>query len=385
MSDPDLPTFLDRRGKAEWPSLPVPADTAGSFGTALARYEAACRAIAEAKATDELLDIRDQADRLRAASIVANNRALEIDAAEIRIRAERRLGEMIDEQKRTVGLAKGGRPPSDAKTGLAENPVSDSPSKPISLREAGIDKNLANRARKVAAIPETQFARELRRWRERQEIDSARVSVSLARDTDKKARREAREKELTARILALPDKRYGVIYADPPWRFEPMSRDTGLDRSADNHYPCAGTEEIRGLAVDELAADDAALFLWATVPMLPDALLVMTAWGFAYRSHVIWKKVYPGNQKGTGYWFRNEHELLLVGARGKVPAPAPGTQWGSVINAPVGRHSEKPGQFRQLIETYYPSLPRIELFGRAAAEGWDVWGYEAPESTGGEP
>jgi len=109
------------------------------------------------------------------------------------------------------------------------------------------------------------------------------------------------------------------------------------------------------------------------VPMLPDALHVMQRWGFAYRSHVGWAK----DHTGTGYWFRNRHELLLVGTRGSPPAPAPGDQCESLIAAPVGKHSEKPTVFLEMIEAYFPTLPKIELNRRGSArEGWDAWGNE---------
>ncbi|HYK80106.1 MAG TPA: MT-A70 family methyltransferase, partial [Micropepsaceae bacterium] len=180
--------------------------------------------------------------------------------------------------------------------------------------------------------------------------------------------------------LKLPDTRYGVILADPPWRFEPYSRDTGMDRAADNHYPTGCHVEISRLPVHEIAAKDCALFLWATVPMLPHALAVMAAWGFDYRSHVIWKK----DKLGTGYWFRNLHELLLLGVRGDVPAPAPGDQWSTILEAAVGEHSEKPKCFHAMIEAYFPTLPKIELNARRARDGWDRWGLDAPNQEAAE-
>jgi N6-adenosine-specific RNA methylase IME4 len=79
-----------------------------------------------------------------------------------------------------------------------------------------------------------------------------------------------------------------------------------------------------------------------------------------------------------GFWFRSRHEILLVATKGNVPAPAHGTQWASVVEAPRGRHSEKPAIFYELIEAYFPSLPKIELFARAARANWDRWGNEAP-------
>jgi N6-adenosine-specific RNA methylase IME4 len=197
-----------------------------------------------------------------------------------------------------------------------------------------------------------------------------------SRTIEKRERRARREAELGERQRALPDKRYGVIYADPPWRFEPYSRITGMDRAADNHYPTSTTEEIKALAVASIAAPDCSLWLWSTAPMRRQAYGVIEAWGFTYKSQIVWVK----NRIGTGYWFRNQHELLLIGTRGHIPAPAMGTQVPSVIEAPAGRHSEKPAVFYEIIERYFPTLPKIELHARSAVArpGWDVWGLEAP-------
>lgn len=195
----------------------------------------------------------------------------------------------------------------------------------------------------------------------------------------KRRHRDVRESELSAKQAALPDKKYGVIYADPEWRFEPYSRDSGMDRAADNHYPTSATDEICQRPVGDIAAEDCVLFLWATVPMLPDALKVMAAWGFAYKSHCVWTK----DKVGTGYWFRNSHELLLIGTRGSIPAPAPGTQRPSTIEGRVTKHSAKPDVFYEMIEQYFPNLPKIELNARAARKGWDAWGNEAPTDAAG--
>jgi N6-adenosine-specific RNA methylase IME4 len=191
---------------------------------------------------------------------------------------------------------------------------------------------------------------------------------------EKKQRREQREQDLAANIVALPQKRYGVIFADPEWSFEVYSSESGMDRAAANHYPTSATDDICARPIGNIAAKDCALFLCATAPMLPDALRVMDAWGFKYKSHLIWRKPHVG----TGYWFRNGHELLLVGTRGNVPAPAPGTQFDSVINAPTREHSEKPDRFYEIIEAYFPNLPKIELNARQRREGWDAWGLEVP-------
>ena len=154
----------------------------------------------------------------------------------------------------------------------------------------------------------------------------------------KQAARETRESDLGAKQLAWPTKVYGVILADPPWRFEPYSRVTGMDRDPSNHYPAMSLADIKALDVAGIAASDSVLFLWATAPMLPEALEVMAAWGFAYRTNFVWAK----DRVGTGYWNRNQHELLLVGVKGDVPAPAPGVQRSSLIESPVREHSRSP-------------------------------------------
>lgn len=206
-------------------------------------------------------------------------------------------------------------------------------------------------------------------------IDRAAKGEKVSAKTEsKKVARAEKEKALAEKTitvsLASESNVYGVIYADPPWRFESYS-ENGMDRSADNHYPTMSLIEIAALKVP--AADDCVLFLWATVPMLPEAFSVMDAWGFKYKSHVVWLK----DRSGTGYWFRNKHELLLVGVKGDIPAPAMGTQLPSVVDWPLGRHSEKPLVFAKMIENYFPNLPKVELFCRSPLPGWAAFGNEA--------
>lgn len=195
----------------------------------------------------------------------------------------------------------------------------------------------------------------------------------------KQHKREQREQDLASKIVALPDKRYGVILADSEWQWEPWSHATGMDRAAANHYPTSCLEVIKSRPVESIAANDCVLFHWATIPMLPHALVVMAAWGFDYVSHYCWGK----DKVGTGYWSREKHEILLIGTRGKVPCPAPGLQWDSLILAPRGEHSAKPGCILEMIEAYFPNVPKIELNCRGTPRpGWDGWGLEvAPEAA----
>jgi N6-adenosine-specific RNA methylase IME4 len=190
-----------------------------------------------------------------------------------------------------------------------------------------------------------------------------------------KERRAKREAALGEAQMALPEKRYGVLYIDPPWKFEVYSEDTGQGRTAEAHYRTMPVEEIAKTDVPSIAADDCVLFLWATAPTLPEAFELVKAWGFTYRTHCMWAK----DKIGLGFWFRNQHEVLIVAVKGNIPAPAHGTQWSSLIEAPRGaEHSRKPDAFYELIESYFPTLPKIELFARKARAGWDCWGDEAP-------
>ena len=207
--------------------------------------------------------------------------------------------------------------------------------------------------------------------------EGERVSMDLLKAGDKAQRRAEREASLAKVTEALAERighgLYNVILADPPWRFDPYSRETGMDRAADNHYPTESVESIAALNVAEAAAPDCVLFLWATAPMLPEALQVMQAWGFEYKSQIIWVK----NRIGTGYWARNKHELLFIGTKGAVPAPSPGSQPNSTIEADVLEHSKKPEEFYKIIEGLFPTVPKLEMFARTQRDGWDVWGNEA--------
>jgi N6-adenosine-specific RNA methylase IME4 len=195
---------------------------------------------------------------------------------------------------------------------------------------------------------------------------------------EQQERRARLEIELGARQCALPDQRC-VIYADPPWKFPVYNRGTST-KLADDHYPVMDLDAIKTLAVTTIAASDSVLFLWATAPMLIEAFEVIETWGFSYKSGLVWAK----DRIGTGYWTRNKHEHLLIATRGTIPAPAPGTQRPSLIEAPAGRHSEKPAVFYDLIEAYFPTLPKVELFARSARPGWSCWGAEAP-MAGADP
>ena len=187
-------------------------------------------------------------------------------------------------------------------------------------------------------------------------------------------RREAQQQQRrdASSVEALPEGKFSLILADPPWQYEnaPVGDPR---RSAEAHYPTMGLDEICGLQVGDIAAEDSALFLWATNPMLPEALKVMDAWGFRYRTNMAWVK----DRQGTGYWFRGRHELLLLGVRGRFPTPLKTQVPDSVLQAPRGKHSQKPAAVAEMIERIFPHAAKLEMFCRSPRDGWAVWGNES--------
>jgi len=168
----------------------------------------------------------------------------------------------------------------------------------------------------------------------------------------------------------LPTGLFDLVYADPPWQMG----SPGSSGSPEQHYPTMPTPEIAGLWIP--AADDAGLLMWAVTSLLPDALQVIAAWGFTYKSGLVWVKP----SIGPGNYVRNRHELLLIATRGAYPTPLPKHRPDSVVEAPRGRHSEKPHRFYELIEQMYPNATRLEMFARGKPRpGWTAWGNEVEQ------
>ena len=205
---------------------------------------------------------------------------------------------------------------------------------------------------------------------------SAKAAAQQARS---QMERDARRVERVEKINAISRgnaplevaANYPVIYADPPWRYEHSRTD---NRQIENHYPTMDLAQICALPVSDVAAPDAVLFLWATSPKLAESMQVIEAWGFTYRTCMVWDK----EVIGMGYYARQQHELLLIATRGNLPTPKPANRPPSVVQVRRStKHSEKPAEFYTLIESMYPEYARIELFARNARQGWAVWGNQA--------
>jgi N6-adenosine-specific RNA methylase IME4 len=209
-------------------------------------------------------------------------------------------------------------------------------------------------------------------------VKAAAKEINATVREERRANVNALHAVLSRNSAPLPlDRKYPVIYGDPASRFN-----SGFSgRSIENHYPTETIEDWCKLPVRDLALDHSRLFLWTTIPQLARTIeLLLPAWGFVYASSCCWDKTSPDHEResATGYWFRNQHEILLLATRGAPALPKPSDVPVSMYRERKGAHSAKPDFYREMIERMTPGLPRIELFARSRREGWEVWGNQAP-------
>lgn len=189
---------------------------------------------------------------------------------------------------------------------------------------------------------------------------------------------------MTDPFAELPKGHFKAIYADPPWSFRAWSKDTGNGRSAESHYGTMTMADIAALPVSELAADDCALFCWVCWPSLPEALDVITSWGFTYKTCGFdWAKAHAGQlemfrddiagQVGMGYWTRANSEPCLLATRGSPKRLNADVR--QAIIEPRREHSRKPSCVYDRIERLVEG-PYLELFSRTSRPGWTMWGNQ---------
>jgi len=166
------------------------------------------------------------------------------------------------------------------------------------------------------------------------------------------------------------DKEYQVIYVDPPWEYRNKRTGGSMNSGAASKYPVMTLKELVELPVRKIADPESVLFLWVTVPLLQEGLVLLNLWGYEYKTAIFWHKIVS---LGLGFWFRGQVEVCLLGIRGAIKPFR--LQRANFIQSKAFRHSEKPEEMRQLIEAT-GLQPRIELFARKKVEGWDCWGNE---------
>ena len=187
-------------------------------------------------------------------------------------------------------------------------------------------------------------------------------------------------------------KKYNIIYADPAWKYNEKPNKKG--RAVENHYPTMDIEDIKALPINEMADKDSILFIWVTFPKLQEGLDTIKAWGFEYKTiGFVWVKTNKNTNTeqlsflpqdnfdtfwGLGMWTRANVELCLIATKGKPKRQSASVH--SVVYAPLSVHSRKPKQIRDKIVQLIGDLPRVELFARQNAEGWDAWGNQVKTS-----
>jgi N6-adenosine-specific RNA methylase IME4 len=338
---------------------------------------------------------RQRAEQLRdwievraslAATMVAAPEINERQARALKKAPEEERGEVYQEAERRHGRAPTGRELQEV---IEERQGAGLAADERQRTQAFLDDHRARQAA-AAATPTLQLGTpkpvEEPVARGEKEILRKAAELRQAQAQQKKDQRTAMHREVAANNQALDfkDRRFAVIEADCPWEHD----NTGVNGAAEKHYPTMPTDEICQLPVARHATENAVLFLWATNAMLQDAEDVMAAWGFDYKTAFVWVKSGDAtdpdaveelaevvdDRNGTGWYNKQDHELLLVGVRGGNMTPV--KRFSSVIVAPRGKHSEKPDKAYEIIEAMYPDAPRLGLFRRSAREGWTPWGNQ---------
>lgn len=326
--------------------------------TAIVCIEQAKQYLAHAKTVAEVKDFRDKAQAV-AAYLKQRDGSLSAqqDAAEIKVRAEKRLGELL----RAGEGVKKGRP----KKGSTMEPFP-----PDGLPD-GIDKKQSHRYQ-LLAHPSVngQFDKYIETARNQsKEITTAaamRVVKQVIQDKKMATQEVQGGKVEDLAELVKAGKTFGTIYIDPPWRYGNQA----TRASTDKHYVTMTVDEIAAMPIRELAAKESHLHLWTTNAFLFECPKLLEAWGFEYKGIFVWVKP----QMGIGNYWRVSHELLILGVRGGVTFP-PSAGLKSWVEAPRGKHSAKPDQIRMMIEKVSPG-PRLEMFARENNPGWFAWGNE---------
>jgi len=175
--------------------------------------------------------------------------------------------------------------------------------------------------------------------------------------------------------------KYGVILADPPWRFTNRTGKVAPEHKRLNRYGTLSLNEIKEIPVFKVAKEQSHLYLWVPNALIPEGLEVMKAWGFNYKTNIVWHKIRKDggpDGRGVGFYFRNTTEVVLFGIRGKIRTLQPGRSQVNIIKSRKQEHSRKPDELYKIIEECSPG-PYLELFARGGRPGWKVWGNQAED------
>jgi N6-adenosine-specific RNA methylase IME4 len=185
---------------------------------------------------------------------------------------------------------------------------------------------------------------------------------------------------MTPDFIAECSRKFGTILADPPWQFTNRTGKMAPEHKRLHRYKTMKIEDICSLPISKVAADKSHLYLWCPNALLSWGLRVMTAWGFEYKTNIVWLKIRKDggpDGRGVGFYYRNVTELILFGTRGKLRTASAGRRMVNLIATMKERHSKKPEELYDMIELCSPA-PHLELFARSTRRGWTQWGDQVP-------
>lgn len=321
------------------------SNNANGSATAIEALEPMRKRLAQAETIPDVVKCIDGAEAMR---VLARKVDLSLDAqndwAEYKLDAERKAGQMLADMRLNGGDRR-----------------SVSHDDQLKVADFGIDYNQSKRWQRISSLDEGAYRDYIAGTRATGEVTEAGLMRLVAK-------RERNRPQFDSPPIDLIDLGpFNVLYADPPWRYEQVRTD---NRAIENHYPTMPLDEICAMKLPVL--DDAVVFLWATSPKQAEAHKVIEAWGFDYRTNMVWVK----DKIGMGHYVRQQHEQLLIAKRGNMHTPEESARPPSVVYADRGKHSEKPEVFYEIIESMYPNSLYGELFARRRRDGWGSWGNQ---------
>jgi N6-adenosine-specific RNA methylase IME4 len=318
--------------------------------------------LAKAETLDQVMNVRALAkageEYFRDFKTAIYSRKLAKEAAEIRLRAERKAGQILRQMAERGERA--GRGGDDNHRAMLQT---------ATLPDLGIERTQSHRWQEIGVIAEPLFEAYIA---EAHAKETHEMTTSGLRTLAKFDRKREQAEEISEEPEPLPRGPFRVIVVDPPWPYA-LRRPTVNDSRGYPEYAAMTLEEIQALPIAESATEDAVLWLWTTNAFLEEAFVICRNWGFQYRTLLTWGK----NKIGLGDWLRGQTEHCLMASRGS-PAVNLSNQ-STLLRADVREHSRKPDEFYALVESLCPAPKRgrLDVFAREPREGWRVWGHEA--------
>lgn len=323
--------------------------------TGLVRYDAARKALQAAHSIDEVKEIRARAEAMRLYAKQAQDHDMALWAAEIKLRAERKAGEIIPEMQKNGELAKRGQP---RKENLHV----------ASLSDHDIDHTQSARWQMEAAISDERFEQYIDECKEKGDIPTSKELRNIGKKDDRRSEIDAQRAAISRGEIVRPDGLFDVISIDPPWPYGNEDQYDGTGYRVASPYPEMPLEDLAAMEIP--ASDNCVLWLWTTHKFMRHSFDLLDAWGFEDKAILTWVK----DRMGTGRWLRSKSEFCIMAVRGKPLIDL--TNQTTILEAPLREHSRKPEEFYAFVESLCVGR-MLDFFSRESREGWAQVGNDA--------